>query len=71
MPETISRDSILDTIDLLQERRFVHVFCRLKISLHSKTAKFVRDTLRDLGYGDMLALNFKSEVGIVYSHSQS
>lgn len=33
-----------------------------RISLHSKTAEFVRATLRGLGYDDMLALNFRSEV---------
>lgn len=39
-----------------------------RISLHSTTAKFVRETLRDLGYDDVLAMNFRSEV-LLASHN--
>lgn len=39
-----------------------------RISLHSTTAKFVRETLRSLGYDDVLAMNFRSEV-LLASHN--
>lgn len=39
-----------------------------RISLHSTTAKFVRNTLRGLGYDDVLSLNFRNEV-LLASHN--
>lgn len=35
MPTTISRDDVLTVIDLLQEKKFVHIFCRMDDHLSS------------------------------------